>query len=145
MRLAQLSGTNASGTIQVAEHSLNELLSMWTHGAAHQPVVELLPRNRVAVRYGLFHARAELPQALDPGPSPKLTFHLASLLVAIGLKALVHAPFLHVHGRRLTIDLARLPGPQPWREMMLHFRRLAFETAPGALRVAFEIDIKEED
>jgi hypothetical protein len=145
MRLAQLSGSHANGSIRIAEHALNEMLSTLVPAGRQRPIVELHPRNQVTVRYGAFSARAELPHAIATGHSPTLTLRLASLVVALGLKALVRAPFVHVRGRQLTIDLARVPALERWRDLWRHLRELTFETRPGALCLGVVIDVREED
>jgi hypothetical protein len=143
MRLAELTGSRAAGTVQIAEPALNEFLQAIAGGVTH-PVISLLPGNTVAVRYGVLHARAALPSAMEVGASPRLTLRLASVLVALGLKAVVHQRFIHIHGRQLTIDLASVPALAAWRESWRHLRQVTFETAPGALRVGFIVAIEEE-
>jgi hypothetical protein len=95
----------------------------------------------VLVRYGVVHARAELPAAIEAGPSPRLTLRLASVLVAMGLKAVVRQPYIHIHGRFLTIALADVPALHPWRDGWRHVKQIRFATAPGALRVGVAVAI----
>jgi hypothetical protein len=139
---AQLAGSHASGTIQIAESAINELLHLAAPGRADKATLELLPRNRVVVRAGIFHAHAELPSAIGPRALPHITFRLASVLVAWGLKAFVHAPFVHIHGRSLTIDLVAVPAPEPWHEAWRHLQQLTFATVPGALQIGFVIAVQ---
>jgi hypothetical protein len=142
MRLAQLTGSHADGTLQVAESAINELLVRIARG--RRPVIEVLERNVLILRYGMLHTRATLPRSITPGESPLLTLHLASLLVAWGLKAVVHKPFLHIHGRRLTIELARVQALHPWRGLWRHLQQLTFATVPGALRLTFSIVVHDD-
>jgi hypothetical protein len=144
MRLAQLTGSHAQGTLQLAESAINELLRLSASGA-HKPTLTLLPRNRLLLRVGLFHAHAELPASMQTGPSPQLTLALASIVVAWGLKAVVKQPFVHFHGRHLTIDLAAIPGLHAWREVWRHIHQVTFETVPGALRIQFAVAVTDDD
>lgn len=141
MRLAQLKGSHAAGTLQIAATAINDVLRLLSPGAS-APTLELLPHNAVMVRYGMFHARAELPAVAD-AELPRVTLTLASLLVAWGLKALVRQPFLHVHGRHLTIDLSAIPAFSGWRDLWNNLHQLTFATAPGALHVGFSIAIDD--
>lgn len=140
MRPAQLTGSRADGTLQLAEPAMNDVLRVMAPGAT-APVIELLPANGVMLRYGMLHARLELPASVDADVLPKVTLVLASVLVAWGLKAFVQAPYLEIRGRHLTIDLAAVPALGEWRDLWKYLRRLTFATAPGALRVGFVIEI----
>ena len=146
MRPAQLIGSHADGTLRIAEDQLNDILGLLATSSKH-PRVELHHNNEVIVRYGMWHAKAELPPAMtiDGSSYPAITITLASILVAWGLKALVRVPFLHVHGRHLTIELAALPAPEGWRDLWKHLRDLTFATSPGALRVGFAVAVEHEE
>ena len=144
MRPAQLTGSHAEGTLQVGEASLNEMLGLVAGQSSTSLHVELLPQNTVLLRYGMLHARAQLPSSFEPSSSPQITVVLASLVVAWGLKATVHQPFLHIHGRRVTIDWAAVPAFAGWRDLWRYLQRLTFETAPGVLRVHFAVMVTEE-
>ena len=141
-RLPGLTGSRVQATLQIAERAINDVLALIV-GASTHPVVELLPERTVLVRYGLLHARAELPPSLTS--DARLSLHLASLLVAMALKALVRQPFVHVHGRHLTIDLAAIPALHPWRDLWRHIDQLTFETVPGALRVGLVAVVVDAD
>jgi hypothetical protein len=142
MRLAQLRGSHFEGTIQIAEIGINDALN--GKSTSKRLTVEMLPGNHIAVRYGVFHARAALPAAIAPSDAPHLTLALASMVVAYGLKAMWRQPFVHVHGRRVTIDLAAVPALAAWRDIWRHVRRMTFETAPGALRVGVAVMVAED-
>jgi hypothetical protein len=64
---------------------------------------------------------------------------LASVLVALAVKAFIQQPFITIEGRRLTIHLAQLPALAAWRDLWTHLQHLTFETVPGALRIGFDI------
>jgi hypothetical protein len=144
MRVADLTGTHAAGTVQMAEQALNEVMRRLTPAASTHTLVQLQPGNTVMVRYGLLHARAQLPSAVTEDELPRVTFRMASVLVAWGIKAAVRRPFLHVHGRFVSIDLSAVPELSAWSEWWRHLRRLSFEVVPGALRVGFVVSINEE-
>jgi hypothetical protein len=59
----------------------------------------------------------------------------------MALRAAVHQPYIHVHGRQLTIDLAAIPALQQWRALWRHLERAEFETAPGVLRIRFSVRV----
>jgi hypothetical protein len=143
MRPAQLAGSHVKGTVQVTETAINDIVHVFAGESG--PAIELLPHNGLMLRYGMFHARAELPSHLGQDTLPRVTLVLASVLVAWGLKAFVHQPFLHVHGRHLTVDLAAMPALDAWRDLWRHLHQLTFETAPGALRVGFVIEVEQDD
>lgn len=144
MRPALLAGSRASGTLQLAERAINELLQSLA-GAAAQLSIELQSERTLLVRYGMFHAHAQLPLTLAVGESPRLTLRLASLVVAVALKAMVRQPFIRVHGRYVTIELASIPELTAWRDLWKHVQHLAFEVSPGALRVHFVIAVTAAD
>lgn len=144
MRVADFTGTHAAGTVQVDEQALNDVMRLLTPDASTHALVQLQPDNTVLVRYGLLHARAHLPATVTADELPRVTVRLASVLVAWGIKAAVRRPFLHVHGRFVSIDLSAVPGLSAWRELWAHLRRLSFEVVPGALRVGFVVSINEE-
>jgi hypothetical protein len=143
-RLAQLSGTDLHGTLQIADHAINEIIALLRSDTSRHLTLEVCPHNIVIVRYGVLHARAELPDAMAPGPTPRITVHLLSWLVAMALKVTVRQPFLHVHGKHLTIELAAIPAPHAWRDLWRSVRRLTFETVSGAVRVGFVVEVKGE-
>ena len=144
MRLAQLSGTHAEGTLQFAATAINELMARSRPGHAH-PVLELHPDNEVLLRYGLVHAHARVPRMVELNGAPHVTLLLRSLLVALALRAVVHQPYIHIHGRHVTIDLAAVPALAPWREMWRHLRQVEIETSPEALRVRFAVAVADTE
>jgi hypothetical protein len=136
-------GSHAAGTLQIDPRAINEVLAMLAGHGATAPRLELQPHNVVMVRYGMLHARAELPRLADAPQSGQVTVVLASLVVAWALKAAVRQPFIHVHGRRLTIDMAAVPAFASWRDLWRYLQQLTFETTPGALRVGFTLAVHE--
>ena len=143
MRPALLGGSRSEGTLQVAESAINDVVALMDPTATRHPTVELLPHNMLMVRYGLFHARAGLPRRMETGESPRLTLTLASALVAFGLRAVVHAPFIEIHGREVTIHPAQVPALSAWRDLWKYLQQLTFETARGSLRIGFAVSIDE--
>lgn len=139
--LDQLSGSTVSGAIQVAESALNDLLTR--AAGARAPSVQLWPDNRLFVRYGVFHAQVLLPRAVELRPSPRITFTLASLVAALGLKAIVRVPFIEIRGRDVTIDLAAVPALVPWRALFRHLDAVELASERGLLRVRVALAIRE--
>ncbi|HUE84612.1 MAG TPA: hypothetical protein VMO26_00900 [Vicinamibacterales bacterium] len=140
-RLAQLSGTRVNGALQLTEPALNELIGLATPGGT-VPTVQLLDANRIEVRYGVVHARAKLPPALDAGSAPRMTVTLASTVMAWALRATLGQPFVEFHGRHVTIHLAAVPALAPWRALWPHVKSAQFSTVPGVLRVQVGVSIE---
>ena len=138
--LGSLRGTNVEGTIQLSEATVNDLLRLGSH-QNRVPIIEVQANNQLTVRYGLLHARLTLPDAVDLGTSPRVTISLASVIVAWGLKAVVHQPYVHIHGRHVTIDVAAVPALDPWRTVWPHFRSVQLSTDQAVLRVRFAFSI----
>ena len=141
-RLAQLRGSHAEGVIQISELAVNEVISLARRGGA-VPTVQLMGDNRLEVRYGVVHARAELPVALDLGPAPRMTVKLESRVVAWALGAVVRLPFVEFDGRLATIYLAAVPALAPYRALWPHLKSARFATAPGVLRVEVGLSIDQ--
>lgn len=139
-RLAQLRGTRADGGVQITESALNDVIAAAT-GGGNSPTVRLLGANRIEVRYGIIHARAELPTAIAAGPAPRVTVALASTVVAWALRATLRQPFVEFHGRHVTIHLAAVPALASFRALWPHLTSARFSTAPGLLRVQVGISI----
>lgn len=141
-RLAQLGGSHAEGVIQITELAVNEVIGLARRGGA-VPTVQLLDGNRLEVRYGVIHARAELPLALDLAPAPRMTVKLESRMVAWALSAVVRLPFVEFDGRLATIYLAAVPALAPYRALWPHLKSARFATTPGVLRVEVGLSIDE--
>jgi hypothetical protein len=142
-RLEQLRGSRAEGIIQISEPALNEVIALASAGGT-VPTVQLMGDNQLEVRYGIVHARAELPTALETGPAPRLTVTLASVVVAWALRTVVRVPFVEFNGRLVTIDLAAVPALASYRALWPHVRSARFATAPRALRVEVGLAIDRE-
>ena len=133
-------GTHIDGTFFLSEASLNELLR------AGAPVdgatVSVGADNQLVMRYGILQAAATLPPSIETGASPRLTLTLASFVVAIALRAALRQRYLSISGRRLTIDLANLPGLEAVRPFWSHVRGvdLATDGRNVRVRVVFAID-----
>jgi hypothetical protein len=141
MRLAELSGSHVEGSLHVAEPAIYDVLAHAADGHV-RPTLELQPHNTLLVRYGMLHAHATLPAAVSLSESPQLTLVLKSVMVAFALKAVLHRPYVHIHGRHVTIDLAAIPELESWRELWKFVHHLRFETAPGTLRMQFAVSVK---
>jgi hypothetical protein len=141
-RLAQLRGSHAEGVIEISELAVNEVISLARRGEG-VPTVQLMGDNRLEVRYGVVHARAELPVALDLGPAPRMTVKLESRVVAWALGAVVRLPFVEFDGRLVTIFLAAVPALAPYRALWPHIKSARFATAPGVLRVELGLSIDQ--
>jgi hypothetical protein len=122
----------------VSETALNELLSRDV-SRLRGATLELGPDNQVVVRHGIVRATATLRQAVDMGSSPRATVTLASVIVAMGLKALLREPYIQVRGRELTIHLAAVPALEPFRPIWPYVRRIEVTTERGRLRLHFEL------
>jgi hypothetical protein len=142
-RLEQLRGSRAEGTIQISEAALNEVIGLAARGGT-VPTLQVMEHNQLEVRYGLVHARAELPAALETGPAPRLTVTVASVMVAWALRAVVRLPFVEFNGRLVTIHLAAVPALASYRALWPHVRSARFATAPRALRVEVGLSIAGE-
>lgn len=140
MRLADISGSLATGTLQIGEPALNEVLATLAPSAA----LTLLPDNRVRLQYGHVHAHMEVPHGVETGATPRLTVRLASLAVAFLLRAIVHQPFVHIHGRNVTIVLADIPALRPYREWWHCVQEITLRTSPQALRIGFKIAVPSD-
>jgi hypothetical protein len=134
-----LAGTSLEGTVVVDVAAVQEVLRRSVPAGLE---VEFRPDNRLLVRYGMFHAQASLPPALDVGDAPQLTVTLASILVALGLKAMLHQPFLHVHGRHVTVRLAEVPALAPWRAFLPFLRRAEIASDARRVRVRFSVRVE---
>jgi hypothetical protein len=141
-RIAHLTGTRAEGTIVISEAALNEVVSLASHGHT-APTIQLMDHNRLEVRYGIVHARAQLPLAIDTGPAPRVTLKLASMVVAWALRAILRSTFVEFHGRLVTVHLAAVPALRPYRALWPHLTSARLATAPGVLRVGVGIAIDQ--
>jgi hypothetical protein len=139
VRPGDLAGTAIEGTMVVDTTAVREVLR--GNGPAGLDV-QFEPDNRVLVRYGMFHAHATLPAAVEVGRAPQLTVTLASFLVAWGLRATLHQPYLRVHGRQVTVRLAELPTLAPWRDFLPFVRRAELSSDARTLRVHFSVGIE---
>lgn len=139
-RLAQLTGTDAKGTVQITEAALNDAIRVATSGGS-PPAIRLFDDNLIEVRYGMMHARAVLPAVIGTGPSPHVTVLLASTMVAWGLRAAVRQPFIEFNGRHVRIHLAAVPALAAFRGLWPHVTSAQLSTAPGVLRVHLSVSI----
>jgi hypothetical protein len=142
VHLAQLAGTQVQGTVRVSEAALNELLNSDT-SRLRGATLQIAPDNRVVFRHGIVRAAVTLPYVIETGPSPRATLSLASVMVAMALKALLRQPYLQVHGRELTIHLAAVPALERFRPIWPYLRRVAVATERGGLRLHFEFIVTE--
>jgi hypothetical protein len=141
-RLAQLRGSHAAGVIQITELAVNEVIGLARRDGA-VPTVQLMGDNRLEIRYGVVHARAELPLAIDLRPAPRMTVKLESRVVAWALNAVVRLPFVEFDGRLVTIDLTAVPALAPYHALWPHLKSARLATAPGVLRVEVGLSIDE--
>ena len=135
-----LSGTKLAGTLHLDRAAVHDLLRL----SSSQPVsIEIQAQNRILVRYKMFHAHAALPARVQVGSSPQLTVRLDSVVVAMGLKAVVRESFVSIRGRDVTISLAEVPALRPWREWLPHVRSVELSTDAGGVGARFLIEIPE--
>jgi hypothetical protein len=138
--LAELTGTHVEGTLRVSAAALNELLNL-EGSRLRGATVEVRSDNEVVVRHGVVRATMTLPHAVEVGSSPRATLSMASVMVALALKALLRQPYVQVHGRHLTIHLAEVPALRSLRTVWPHVRRVevATEREGVRLRVVFTV------
>ena len=140
-RLHQFAGTHLRASVTGAEATVNELLRM-SPAPLSGAVAELAPGNRIVVRYGVLHATARI-EAFQPGPAPRLRLSLASLVVAVAVRAAVRQPSVRVSGREVTVDLAAVPALVPYAAIWPHLRRLDIATSAGRVTIDVEIAVME--
>ncbi|MBA3269201.1 MAG: hypothetical protein H0T71_01725 [Acidobacteria bacterium] len=135
---ARLRGTTLDGTIRLAEPALNQLLASATSAGL---TLAVLPGNRLAARLGMLHATVMLPPISDLSRSPELTFSLASIAIAWALKQVLKQPFIHIHGRSVTIDLAEVPALRGHHHLLRFIRRVELSTEPGVVAAHFHVAV----
>jgi hypothetical protein len=135
-----LRGTVADGIVRVAEADINNVLAT-TPAAAAGLKVEIHDDNRILARYGVLHATVVLPPRSDLSQSPELTFALGSVAVAWALKAVLKQPYVRIHGRHVTVDLAGVPALAPYRHLLRHVRQIELTTTAPILTVRFHVAI----
>jgi hypothetical protein len=138
---ARMSGTSLAGTIAIDEAGLNQALS--PPGTPQAMRIELRAGNRLTFFYRHLHASVELPRPLDLSRSMEVTFRVASLLVAWGLKRLLRRPYIRVHGHDVTVDLAGIGALAPYHPILRSVRHVALTTDAGRLRAQFAVDIDD--
>jgi hypothetical protein len=126
--------------VRVSAATLNELLNI-DGSRLRGATVEVRPDNQVVFRQGVVRATLTLPHAVEVGTSPRATLSLASVVVALALKALLHQPYVQIQGRHLTIYLAEVPALQAWRTVWPHVRSVEVTTERDgvSLRVVFAV------
>jgi hypothetical protein len=120
----------------LSEATLNELLNSHdspTRGAT----VEVRPDNQIVFRQGIVRATVTLPHAVEMGAAPRATLSLASVMVALALKAVLRQPYVHVHGRQLTVRLAEVPALRSLHDIWPYLRRVELATEPNGVRLDF--------
>jgi hypothetical protein len=124
----------------VSAAALNELLNI-EGSRVRGATVEVRPDNQIVFRHGVVHATVTLPHAVEVGASPRATLSLASVMVALALKAMLRQPYVQIHGRHLTIHLAEVPALHSLRTVWPHVRRVEVATEPEGvrLRVVFTV------
>lgn len=142
MQLLQFAGTELHGAISISEKALNELLN--SPGSPGRGATITVGRDHdVVVRYGLLHARARLPRAIEVGHAPRLTFVLDSTLVALALRAAVRQPYINISGREVTISLADVPALYRFRDRWRYLSSAGLRTKDRAIVVDCAVSIKE--
>ena len=128
------------GSFKMSAATLNELLNI-EGSRVRGATVEVRPDNQVVFRHGVVRATVTLPHAVEVGSSPRATLSLASVMVALALKALLRQPYVQVQGRHLTIHLAEVPALHALRSVWPHVRRVevATEREVVRLRVVFTV------
>jgi hypothetical protein len=140
-RLRQLAGTHVDGSFQIEASTLNELVRL-SPAPLSACEIEIAGGNRVVVRYGMLHATATI-DGYEAGPSPRLRLTLASLVVALALRAWLRQPYVHASGRQVEVEIAAVPALAPYAAIWPHVRRVHIETAPARARVDVEILVGE--
>jgi hypothetical protein len=140
-RLQQVAGSHVNGSFRIQESTVNELLR---RGPAPLSAcdVAIAAGNRIVVRYGMLHATATI-DGYDAGPSPRLRLTLASLVVALALRAWLRQPYVQASGRQVEVAIAAVPALAPYAAIWPHVRRVHIETAPARARVDVEVFVGE--
>ena len=106
--LHQLVGTRIVAAIEVSESVLQKALQH-VRGIPRTMTVSVGPANQIIVGYGAFHATAVLAPMMDPR-APRIELELRSTILAWGLQRAINIPSVSVSGRRVAIDLDRVPA-----------------------------------
>jgi hypothetical protein len=126
----------------VSAVALNELLNL-ADSRLRGATVEVGLDNQVVFRHGVVRATATLPYTVEVGSSPRITLSLASVVVALALKALLRQPYVHFQGRHLTIHLAEVPALQSWRAVWPHVRSVEVATEREGVRLRVVLTVTE--
>ena len=138
----EFAGTAVRGDIKMAESAINELLNA-PRSPLRGATLALMDGDEVVLRYGVLHARARLPRAIEVGSSPRVTLVLASVLVAVAVRAVVRLPYIEVSGREVTIRLADVPALGHLREVWPHVTSAGLRTQSRTLALNFTFSVKE--
>ena len=140
-------GTRIVAAIEVSESVLQSALQH-VRGLPRTMTISVAPANRIIVGYGAFHATAVLAPMMD-SRAPRIELELRSTILAWGLKRAINIPAVSVSGRRVAIDLDRVPALADFSAAWQHLRAVRFATAEGRLfvnaDVAVEVRIAQRD
>jgi hypothetical protein len=138
-----LRGTAISGHVPIAQSVVNELLT-----SSGEPLsrasVEVQGGNTLEIRYRLLFpmsATVVLDEAVDlPPTGPRITLTMRSAVIA-GVLALKKLPFAEMNGRRVTIDLGRIPALARYAAAMKCVERVRLTTSEQMLIVDFRVGV----
>jgi hypothetical protein len=138
--LPDLRGARLHGAVPVPEAVVSSFLA-----AAPAPIrdmrLEIQAGNRLVLRYGILVATATLDETVATGGSPRVGLQLASTVLAWTLHKALRVPYVHVDGRRVTIDLGAVPAFGEYRALWPHVRDVRLATSPGVLVVGFAVQV----
>jgi hypothetical protein len=140
VRLDQLTGTDIDGTVRISEASINELLND-EHSPLRGATISAAPDNELIVRYGIIRARVVLPRTLDVGSAPQVRLRLASVLIALGLKAAIRLSYVRIDGREVTIFIADIPALRPLHQVWQHVKSASLRTEGSAVVMDFRFSV----
>jgi hypothetical protein len=132
-------GTRVDARIVLTQAALLETLRRFTD-IPRSLTLRIEAGNHIVLGYAGFKAGAVIAEAVDM-QHKHLQLWLDSRLVGWALRYLFRSPGVIVTGRRLLIELEHLNVFARYRLAWDQVRAVAVSTAPGTVRVQFEIEV----
>jgi hypothetical protein len=134
---AAVPGLRLSGAIPIRQDVMTELLRTLPQ-VPRELQIAIGDGNRVTARAGVLHASAVIERSMELGDSPRIVLTLASAIVAWAVKRMLRVPAIEIEGRRMTIDLGRVPALARHAPLWRPLRQATFTTEAGCLTLMFE-------
>ena len=141
--LPRLQGARVTAAVPVRQAVLDDVLRL-VPGVPADLAIDIGADRQVQVRYGVFHANGRLASGFT-GAAPRLTFELASQLVAWGMQRLPLPPFVAVRGRLVLVDLTRVPALADLAPLWRHVDAVSFASVAGRLDVRIDVHVQPPD